>query len=355
MDYVHIKGFKSIRDAKVELQPINIFIGANGAGKSNFLSFFEFLGRVYNQSLTEYVALNGGVSKILHNGFVESEEISMHISFAKKKNEYSFKLKKSDLGFIFTNEVLWYEDEGLDIANFKPESQIKSKTWSDSFFRGKYIKADLNGLKKYHFHDTGKKSPFTNMSHVVNDSFYLYERGENLAAFLFKTQTEHPKIYIRIIKTIQSIAPYFSDFFFQPNSEGYLGLLWQDKFSSAIYGAGDLSDGTMRFIALTTLFLQPNLPKSIIIDEPELGLHPLAVGKLAGMIQSVAAQDTQVILATQSADLINHFEAQDIITVNQVNGESSFNRLEPEKLKLWLDEYSVGDLWQRSVIPGGQP
>jgi predicted ATPase len=148
-----------------------------------------------------------------------------------------------------------------------------------------------------------------------------------------------------IVKTIQSIAPYFSDFYFQPNAEGYIRLQWQDKYSSTIYGASDISDGNIRFIALATLLMQPNIPPCIIIDEPELGLHPFAISKLAGMIQSASAKGTQVIIATQSADLVNHFEPDAIVTVDQVNGESVFKRLDGEELSVWLEDYSIGDLW----------
>ncbi len=157
------------------------------------------------------------------------------------------------------------------------------------------------------------------------------------------------------MKTIQSIAPYFSDFEFIPNNESFIRLQWKDKFSDVIYGINDLSDGTLRFMALTTLFLQPKLPDTIIIDEPELGLHPSAIAKLAGMIKSVASKGCQVIIATQSSDLISHFSPEDIITVDQINGCSKFNRLEADKLKEWLDNYTLDDLWKRNIITTGQP
>jgi predicted ATPase len=119
--------------------------------------------------------------------------------------------------------------------------------------------------------------------------------------------------------------------------------------------ANDLSDGTIRFSALTGLFMQPALPETIIIDEPELGLHPTAITKLAGLIKSVAAKNCQVIIATQSTDLISHFEPEDIITVDQINGESVFERLDSEKLKAWLEDYTIDDLWKRNIITTGQP
>jgi predicted ATPase len=154
---------------------------------------------------------------------------------------------------------------------------------------------------------------------------------------------------------IQSIAPYFLDFYLEPNLNDHVRLLWKDKYTDTIYTSSALSDGTLRFIALTTLFLQPNPAKVIVIDEPELGLHPQAIGKLAGLIKSVSARDVQVVVATQSADLISAFTPEDVITVNQVNGETHFERLDSEKLSRWLEEYTLGDLWKSNIIQGGQP
>lgn len=354
MDYIEIKGFKSIKETRVNFKPINILIGANGSGKSNFLSFFEFLNRLYDQKLTEYVALAGGPDRMLHKGSDITANIYAFLKFAP--NGYSFEIEKGEDSFVFTKEGLWYSGNPFisnptDISNFKNEANIKF----NGMARADYIRKYLNSFKKYHFHDTGKNSPFSKSSNIQNDIYFLYEKGSNLGAFLYHIKKTQVLIYQRIIKTIQSIAPFFSDFYFNPNEEGHLYLQWQDKYSSSIYGANDLSDGTIRFIALATLFLQPALPATIIIDEPELGLHPFAISKLAGMIKSAAARECQVIIATQSADLINHFDADDIITVDQIEGESRFNRLTEESLSEWLDDYSVGDLWQRNIINGGQP
>lgn len=352
MDYIEIKGYKSIKEIKLLLKPINILIGGNGAGKSNLLSFFELLNRIYERNLQEYVSLRGGPEKILHKGTDITTQIYFRTEFNNGVNGYSALLELGDEGFIFRNEYLIYNGSlGRSIASFGPEARVKS---TDNF-RAKYVINHLNSFRKYHFHDTGKNSPFSQTSHINNDSYYLYEKGENLASFLYEIQTQHKIVYNRIISTIQSIAPFFSDFYFNPNSEGYIRLQWKNKYSSTVYGVSDLSDGTIRFIALTTLFLQPTLPSCIIIDEPELGLHPVAISKLAGMIQSAASRGVQVIAATQSADLVNYFKADEVITVNQKNGESTFERLKSEDLSEWIDEYSVGELWQRNIFNGGQP
>lgn len=354
MDRVEIKGYKSIKDLSLQLHPINIFIGANGSGKSNFLSFFEFLKNIYSRNLQAYVALNGNMDKYLFEGRKVTDEMSAHMYF--NNNGYSFTLKAAEDGFVFTEEGLWYNNNRYnsnpaEIATFNKESKLRFDTTP----RAQYIKNYLMQLEKYHFHDTSDKSPFTKMSNIERDTFTLYDKGENLAAFLYGIREKTPKRYNFIVKTIQSIAPYFRDFYLVPNENGDLKLFWQDKFSSYVYGVNDLSDGTKRFIALTALFLQPNLPQTLVIDEPELGLHPAAVCKLAGFIKSASQKQCQVIVATQSADLISYFNAEDIVTVDQNNGESTFSRLNSNDLAQWMDEYSLADLWRRNIISQGQP
>ena len=351
MDYIEIKGYKSIKDAKVKLTPVNILIGSNGSGKSNFISFFEFLDNLYNKKLQEYVGLRGGIEKFMHKGVEITDVIEGFIGFENGVNSYSFEISKAANAFVFSKEVLWYHKNDLVYKEYTKEAQIKDNDWH----RGTYIKKHITGHKKYHFHDTGQNSPFNSSTHVEKDSLILYDKGENIAPILYKIRNQHPKIYNRIVKNIQSIAPYFSDFTLEPNESGYLKLYWNDKYSSYNYDVTDLSDGTIRFIALAVLFMQPNLPKTIVLDEPELGLHPFAIAKLSGMIQAATAFDSQVIIATQSADLISYFKPEDIIAVDQEEGCSVFNRLQSEDLKLWLENYSLGDLWQRSIISKGQP
>lgn len=353
MNKIDIKGYKSIKDLSLPLRPINILIGANGSGKSNFLSFFDFLKQVYNRNLQEYVALKG-IDTFLHKGDKITQEICTHLYFPDS-NGYSFTIKKGEAGFVFTDEGIWNNNpehgNNAPITSLGPESALRLQNMQ----RATYIRGYLEQVAQYHFHDTGENSPFNKESNIDNDKYFLYEKGSNLAAFIYNIREENPLVYHLIIKTIQSIAPYFLDFFFRPEGNGNLKLRWQSKFSSSIYGVNDLSDGTIRFIALTVLFMQPELPETIIIDEPELGLHPTAIAKLGGLIKSAASKNCQVIIATQSTDLISHFEPEDIITVDQMNGESVFERLDSEKLRSWLEDYTIDDLWKRNIIPTGQP
>ena len=354
MDRIDIYGYKSIKSLELPLRPINVIIGANGSGKSNLLSFFELLKNISEKKLQSYVSLRGGTDKLLHKGGKVTNEISSKIYFGH--NDYSFTIQQGDEAFVFTKEGLWYDSNPYkpnptDISSHSFEANIKD---SDNY-RAQYIRGYLNGYEKYHFHDTSANSPFNKTSNIENDKFFLYSKGDNIAAYLFHIQNTTPLSYQLIIRTIQSVAPYFSDFYLKPDENNQVKLRWTDKFSSTIYGVTDLSDGTIRFIALCTLFLQPQLPSTIIIDEPELGLHPTAIAKLASLIKSAAAKNSQVIVATQSTDLISHFEPEDIVTVDLIDGESKFKRLDSEELRIWLEDYTIDELWKRNIIPHGHP
>ena len=378
MDYIKISGYKSIYKEKINLKPINILIGANGSGKSNFISFFDFLRKLYNRNLNEYIALTGGENKVLHKGKKVTDRISFKMEFKKGKNSYAAKLQLGTGGFIFTDERLMdkrvllplfaderlidkrvllpfaderLNDRGVNISHSNSESNLRTT----DHYMAKHIIRCLQGFRKYHFHDTSTRSLFTSLSHIENDINYLYGNGSNLAAFLYDIKKQNPITYRHIVHTIQSVAPYFLDFELIPNEGSFVRLLWKDKYSDMVYGITDLSDGTIRFIALTVLFLQPKLPDTIIIDEPELGLHPTAIAKLSGMIRSVAKKNCQVIIATQSPDLISHFSPDNIITVDQIDGCSKFKRLNADDLKEWLEDYTIDDLWKRNIIPSGQP
>lgn len=355
MDSISVKGYKSFKDMKVPLNAINILIGSNGAGKSNFLSLFELLGNAYEGFLARSVAQSGGVDKLLHMGRKVTDRISIEVK--EGKNSYVLDLMESDGNLIVENEKLGYSSTPGHwtynfIGTFKNETSLKEYHGAR---RGDYIKQYMSQIKKFHFHDTGRTSPFTGESNIVNDSYILYSKGDNLAAFLYGIMTKYPMVYKRIVSVIQSVAPFFHDFYLVPNESGGVRLQWRDKFSEVIYGPNELSDGTIRFIALAVLFMQPDLPKVIVIDEPELGLHPVAIEKLAGLIKMAANRGTQVIAATQNAELISNFQPEDILTVDQRDGESQIRRLNADELGQWLNDYTLGDLWKQRIMKGGQP
>jgi predicted ATPase len=360
---IRIKNFKSIRDlGDLYLRPINVLIGSNGAGKSNLIAFFQLLRNIYEQNLRGYVAENGGADNLLYFGRKNSESIKGQIFFDLNLNTslYRFILKPDQ-----TNNFYFAQDIGSIGANAPDEEKLPAVQTPKSYDRdhqesrvkdliGKEFNKVFQSFKTYHFHDTSKSSPIKSKSRL-DDNRALREDGSNLAAFLYLLQERHPTQFKTIEATIRSIAPFFQRFDLAPDrlNPEYIQLEWKEEGSDMYFNAHNLSDGTLRMMCLVTLLLQPDLPKTIIIDEPELGLHPFAINKLAGLIRS-ASTKSQIIVSTQSVSLIDNFTPEDIIVVDRKDRQSVFTRLNENDLKEWLETYSLGELWDKNVI-GGRP
>ncbi len=351
-----IKGYKSIRECSIELKPINVLIGSNGAGKSNFVSAFWFLQNILRQNLA-VASQQSGVSSLFYNGLKVTEEITMEFYFGN--NAYGFVLIPTDDGrIIFKKEYFKYY--GMQYDN---ESNI-NRGHSESQWRNgvnnhldDYIKPILEkeSWRVYHFHDTGRTAKVKQEHNVVNNAVFQQDAG-NLAAFLLRLRENYPNQYREIVSTVRTIAPFFDDFVLarNENNQELIVLKWQKKGCDDIFTASQLSDGTLRFICMATLLLQPEelMPSTIIVDEPELGLHPFAITVLAELVKSIA-QKKQLILSTQSVELLNWFDPEDVIVVNNSNQGSTFERLNAEELSAWLEEdYSLGDLWNKNLFGG---
>ena len=362
VERIKISNYKSIRNAVIDLNMLNILIGTNGAGKSNFISFFDLTRNMLEQRLGSYLLEHGGIDAILYRGRKVSESVSALIDF-DNRNAFAFRLKPTQgpKAYIEYSKD-FFNNRGLSDKNYEKnwdaciwdvnveESAILTKPQ----WHATYIRNFLRSFTVYHFHDTSSTSPMRQLSRT-GDNEYLRHDGSNLAAFLYKLKSTDAKSFNLIEGTVRSIAPYFKTFKLIPNKimEGFIGLEWEERDSDMYLDASNFSDGTLRFIALTTLLLQPNPPKTIIIDEPELGLHPAAIIKLGSLIKH-AARTSQIIIATQSIELINNFTINDLIVVGRNKNQSTFHRLNEHDFTEWKDAYSVGELWEKNIF-GGRP
>lgn len=356
LNTIYIQGYKSIQETTIDLSLINVLVGANGAGKSNFISFFEFLQNLYEQRLEDYVAKMGGASSFLFQRGFPVRRLSSKLIFGNNAYQFNLELTGDD-SFKFDGESLYYYDNLMAIKNFGKEAKVKEQNTQThaGLGRAEYINQFLGSFRVYHFHDTGLHSPFSKTTNAIDDSDYLYSDGSNLAAVLLKIKREQPKRYLRIRKIIKSVVPSFGDFYLENSEHLFIRLRWKTTYSDRVFGTTALSDGSLRFVALTVLFNQPRLPKILVIDEPELGLHPVALRKVAGMIKAAATAGTQVIAATQSVEFINQFAPEDVLAVDQDVDGSKFKRLDAAELSNWLRNYSLGELWQQRIIESGQP
>lgn len=365
LDYITIRGFKSIRAIeKLSLTPINVLVGANGSGKSNFIGSFSFLHAIREGRLQDYVRRAGGAEQVLHFGSKVSKEIHLHASFRRQVNQYDVTLQPTDddslyvakEGAHFWGNKLTYSTplrEGLRPLEGGREAGISDQEVTRV---SRWVRMRLGLFRLYHVHDTSASSPMRKTS-AIDDNALLKPDGSNLAAFLYLLQEKHQDEYTLIRRTVQRVTPFFDDFLLRPDplNEGTIRMAWKHKESDQYFGAAALSDGTLRFIALATLFLQPSKyrPAVIVVDEPELGLHPLAITMLASLVKQ-ASVETQVILSTQSPLLLDHFQPEDVLVAERVDNGTQLTRVDSSQLTEWLEDYSLGQLWEKNEF-GGRP
>jgi predicted ATPase len=362
---ITIKGFKSIR-ALEDFKPrsVNVFIGQNGAGKSNFISFFKFLSNMLSGTgnLSGYTGLYGGASTFLFDGAERTPQLSANIVLKTVAglNEYKFRLAHaaSD-AFIFTEEQFKYTSNGTSEnpnwynlgAGHKESALIHAEATGRT--QGT-IKRLLQQLVAYQFHNTTFNSPIRNNKSDISNNWYLEEDGRNLASVLFELRESQNLIYQKIISILHQIVPFFDDFVLE-NQYGKTYLKWKERNATTTFVATQASDGMLRAMALVTLLCLPpeRLPAVMLLDEPELGLHPSAVKTVCDLIEGVA-EHCQVFIATQDADMLDQFEPEDIVVVNRNGRESEFRQLNEHELREWIGEYSLSDMWHQNII-GGRP
>lgn len=357
-----IEGFKSIRKLEdFPLRALNVLIGANGAGKSNFVSFFRLLREMVEQRLqVALAATEGGADACLYLGPKLTPQFTAKLSFGENRYEFTL-VPTPDNRLVFSDEAPVYyidlEPVRVFLGSGHAETKLKKGKGDTSglepLLRASYDVYDsVSSWVVYHFHDTSLSAP-VRRPRALNDNEAFRSNAENLAPFLYRIQRTHPASYSRIRDVVRLAAPFFDDFSLRPipTSSDMIQLEWRQRDSDYPFRALQLSDGTLRFMCLATALLQPMPPPTILFDEPELGLHPYALTLLGNLLKQASMQ---VIVSTQSAPLLNEFEPEDVIVVERTNGESTFRRLDSAHLSEWLEEYTLGELWQKNVL-GGRP
>ena len=365
LEAITLKGFKTIRELE-DFKPrqLTVLIGPNGAGKSNFISFFRMMSWALADpdNLQFYIGQQGGASKILYDGPSITREIEAELTIATDagENQYAFRL------FYAAGDTLIFADERYRFSRMgyfttarwneagaghrAPKLLIEANAGDTTAY---VIRSLMQKIVVYQFHNTSDTARMRSKWYA-DDNRWLKEDAANIAPILLRLKENHITYYQRIVDTIRLILPFFSDFDIEPDY-GSVILNWRERNSNEVFSVAQASDGMLRIIALVTLLLQPeqDLPDVLILDEPELGLHPYAINIIGGLI-SAASHNTQVIVATQSALLVDCFEPEDIVVVERQNRFSTFAPQNSVSLSEWLDDYSLSELWEKNII-GGRP
>jgi predicted ATPase len=366
IEHIDIEGFTSIVEASVGFGRLNVLVGANGAGKSNLVRALELLGRIVDEDLQVHVRRSGEASALI-NATLTARQIRLSL-FGRAKGEIRYDaalVPTPDGGLFFADEHIYYRDPekyqtwwNVSIERGHRESKLHETAAAGG--RGSATAAAvidlLQGCRVYHFHDTSAAAPVKRPISTA-DNLALRPDAANLAALLLRLRESSDRAeqaaYRRIVGSVRQVAPFFRDFVLVPEGRDQVRLRWREDGADAVFSAHQMSDGTLRFICLTALLLQPTLPALVVLDEPELGLHPYAIVQLADLLRQAATR-SQIIIATQSVTLMNQFELADLIVVERDAAGSSFVRPDAARLDSWLQEYSLGELWEKNLI-GGRP
>lgn len=355
-----IRGFRSIESLE-EFEPgdVCVLIGANGAGKSNFVEFFRMVRRIADQSLQKYL-LETASDALFYFGPPRATEIAVRLELTDVV--LSFELHPRAGGGAFVTDASIARKTGDSTS---PEHVVLRAAGEISIdaieIAGQSVKVHeelysaVSSWTVYHVHDTSLYAPLRGWGSSSNN-VRLTADASNLAAVLLGLRHEDVHLYAGIRDTVRLAAPFFDDFVLRPQMRGreeQVRLEWTQRGSQEPFQPTVLSDGTLRFIALITALLQPSPPSTIVIDEPELGLHPSAIMLLGEAIRA-ASKRTQVIVATQSPLLLDCFDAGEVAVVERENGRSVFRRLDAQQLTSWLEDYSLGELWLKNLL-GGRP
>lgn len=367
---IELSGFKSIQHTNLQLGPLSVLIGANGAGKSNFLSAFKLLNALTEQNLQTFVGRQGGASALLHYGPKRTPGLSLHLAFHADAGENVYWAEFVHVApdtLIFANEAIAFHRIGKDpriphsFGGGHRESLLSETidAKGPATKNAQFIKYRLDRSRSYHFHDTSDTAAVKQYA-SVNDNRYLHGDAGNLAAFLLMLRSAHPGHYAQIRDTVRLVFPRFDDFVTEPSRLNMRQVLltWRERGSDHEFGPHQLSDGTLRFICLATLLLQPfdhpNAPFTITLDEPELGLHPYAITILASLLRG-ASERVQIVVSTQSASLLGAVDDPSaVVVVDRTATSSRLEHPDPTTMEAWLEEYTLGDIWEKGVL-GGRP
>jgi predicted ATPase len=366
---IKLKNFRSFGECSVDFSNINILIGGNGSGKSNFISLFVLLNYIGKAQLNTWIKLKGGFDNIVYKGIQENDSIDIEFIFDSKKegflNIYGLSLIATEVDYLIGKEYIGLWDKNsyaepyivtINSMENEPKLYAYASNSSGNLSKDQYVARHIYDIIKdwkiYHFDDVSPNSG-KKREQNIEDGYTLQEEGDNIAAFLYFIKINYNDNYQKIIEAIRLVAPYFNDFVLKPDTlnKNLIRLKWMEKGGIKEFSASLISDGTIRFICLAALLLQPFMPEIIIIDEPELGLHPLAIKILSELIKKASVK-SQIITATQSVTLLNQFKSGDIMVLDKEKEGSSINRLNKEELSEWFEGYTLGELWEANYIGG---
>lgn len=326
---ISIEGFKSIKSiVDLKMKPLNVIIGSNDTGKSNFLDFFKMLRAVGEGTLDAWTILEDGQDAVFHNGIDNTKEIIGELAFDNDLLKIRLGMNKYNKRIFLPPVIHGQTQENL------------------GFLSGIRCYPPYNHLPGYRSHDIGCLDCY-DITQPLPDLF-------SLAPALYAISRTDKKILYRIEQIIRFVSPSFDGFVFddqaQVHHQPFVQMRWKRKGSEQTIALDKMSHGTLRFAVLATALMQPVMPPMILIESPELDLGPRAIAILADLFRA-ASEQTQIIVVTQSSALVDHLDIENLIVAENIRIDGTqLMRPKAEEYAEWLKDYSLGELWRKNVF-----
>ena len=369
-----IQGFRRLRDVRLSLRPLSVMIGANGTGKTSVLDVLSLLASSAQARLSSSISELSGLANVLT--YDRAEELGLEITMevpGHKPLEYSLSLRPQGLAHVIREEVLSQErghstpfchisSKERDIKYYDPEKKkLLPPSWEHNpletslaqvpkmFQEPEDFRRRLASSTFYHVLNVDPRSP-VRLPQSMGPAELPGRNGEDLVSCLFYLRETNRNRFEAIEDSLRAAFPRFERLDFPPVAAGTLGLAWRERgFSKPLY-SHQLSEGTLRFLWLTTLLQSPGLTALTLLDEPEVSLHPELLSLMADQLRD-ASQRTQIIVATHSDTLIRFLEPSEVVVLDSTeDGMTKLTRADELDLGQWVQDYSLDELWRNGRL-----
>ncbi|MBO3457475.1 AAA family ATPase [Aetokthonos hydrillicola Thurmond2011] len=367
---------------EIELRPLNILIGSNASGKSNLIEAIALL-KATPTDLPAFIRQAGGISEFLWKGQhsntvaeiqaivdyprIQTLSYQISLSMAGQKLELIDEFVENEQPFPGEDDVYFYYryQRGRPVLNVKLDGVVKQRELRredmipdqsvlsqrkdpDLYPELSYLATQFSNISLYRIWNIGRDSEPRNPQKTDLPEHPLLENGSNLGLFLNNLQYQlGNRQIIEKLKKFYDAAEELSIKIYG----GTVQIFIREENLAQPIPATRLSDGTLRYLFLMALLLDPTPPPLICIEEPEIGLHPDILPTIAEMLIE-ASQRTQLIVTTHSDALVSSLPPEAVLVFERDEQGSHLRRLDPEKLKDWLENYTLGDLWRMGEIGG---
>jgi len=375
---------------KIELQPLNVLIGTNASGKSNLIEAMGVL-KATPTDLVAPIRQGGGISDFLWKGEkgTPTAKIEAILDYPERTMPLRYQISFTAVGqrLEVVDEAIEdkaprnssesvpffyyrYDDWGRPIINVIEDNEQQTRKLGH--LRRKNIIPDQSILSQrkdperypelsylgnkfadiglYRNWQTGREAVFRKAQQTDLPEHPLLEDGGNLGLVLNNLQYQLGSR--QIIEKLQSFYEAAEELSIKIYG-GTVQIFIRETGLTLPIPATRLSDGTLRYLFLIALLLDPTPPPLICIEEPEIGLHPDILPVVAEMLIE-ASQRTQLIVTTHSDALVSALSPESVLICDRDDRGSHLRRLDPERLKKWLENYSLGDLWRSGEIGGNR-